>query len=232
MTPHFNAPPNIRQFRIGSARTYMQTLDNGQSYICIGDDGEDFWVNNTHDLSGVGGFLSQCEMPKGRVLVGGLGLGLVALALETKPDVTEVVVVEANPDIIALFKINSWKTSKIKIVQGDILGFTDEQPFDWVVLDHYNRTAELYERVKHDVATIAQNLTTTHFDVFAWEDLFLKSDLSWEDFRTSLRLAPHCEAELEHYLNNWRREGDTPATHAVLARLASVERESVAIINQ
>ncbi len=70
--------------------------------------------------------LQGCYLPiqyaTGRVLCLGLGMGYFALRAAQKSDVTEVVVVEINPAIIAFFGKHLGhrpETIKIKVVQGD-----------------------------------------------------------------------------------------------------------------
>jgi SAM-dependent methyltransferase len=61
---------------------------------------------------------------RGRVLIAGLGLGLVLQAVARKPDVTAVLVVEISPDVLALVRPHyaamPW-AHKVEIEQGDIL---------------------------------------------------------------------------------------------------------------
>jgi len=74
----------------------------------------------------------------GKVLVGGLGLGLYADMIAKKKNVTEVVVVEIDKDVIELCKpVNP----KIRVIHGNVKDFiasTDEH-FDFAYIDiHYS----------------------------------------------------------------------------------------------
>jgi hypothetical protein len=63
--------------------------------------------------------LWQIERFKGKVLIGGLGLGWAVMQLEKNPDVTEITVVELSQDVIDLV----WKylpVKKSKIVCADL----------------------------------------------------------------------------------------------------------------
>lgn len=55
----------------------------------------------------------------GRVLVGGLGLGILSNLLADRDDITEVVVVENSPEVIKLVK--DHLQPKIKVIEGDFL---------------------------------------------------------------------------------------------------------------
>ena len=72
----------------------------------------------------------------GRVLIAGLGLGVVLQAVARKPEVTHVTVIEKSPDVIKLVEAH-WRTKpwgkKFEVVEADI--------FDWklprgVTYDH------------------------------------------------------------------------------------------------
>jgi len=76
---------------------------------------------------------------KGKVLVGGLGLGLYASMIALKPEVTEVAVVEIDKDVI---KLCNPKNKKIKVINEDILKFIKEtkEKFDYIYIDTYYST--------------------------------------------------------------------------------------------
>lgn len=60
------------------------------------------------------------ERARGRVLVVGLGLGVVTMAVQRKPEVSSVLVVEREPDVIGLIKSRLPLDGKVQIVQADI----------------------------------------------------------------------------------------------------------------
>ena len=76
---------------------------------------------------------------KGRVLIGGLGVGMVLEAILRKPEVTHVTVVEANFDVMELVgpHVGKGHKRKLTIVPGDI--FTWNPPegakYDTVYFD-------------------------------------------------------------------------------------------------
>lgn len=75
--------------------------------------------------------------PRGRVLVGGLGLGILARTLETHPLVESVRVVEINPDVINL------TGEGIDVVQGDLREYLQTcEEFDCFMLDTWQNTNE------------------------------------------------------------------------------------------
>jgi hypothetical protein len=85
----------------------------------------------------------QLQNAHGKVLVGGLGLGLSVSLLQENPKVTEITVVEINPDIIALIKPH-LDSSKTNIIYGDLHGYLKKcsTKFDFGYFDIWRGTSE------------------------------------------------------------------------------------------
>jgi hypothetical protein len=70
---------------------------------------------------------------KGRCLVAGLGIGMVARAMLMKPEVTHVTIVEQSPDVIKL--VAPWLTSqfpgRVTVIQADILSWQPPKGERW-----------------------------------------------------------------------------------------------------
>lgn len=79
------------------------------------------------------------QSAKGRVLVGGLGLGVIATWMAKKPEVKEITVVEISKDVI---KLSKPKHPKIHVVQADIWDYlkTTKEQFDFIYIDIHYRT--------------------------------------------------------------------------------------------
>jgi hypothetical protein len=78
----------------------------------------------------------------GRVLVGGLGLGMAANMIAAKPDVTSVTVIEREPDIIRL--VNGNLDPKVTVVQADVFQYVDQvtpDQYDSAYYDTWYSTA-------------------------------------------------------------------------------------------
>lgn len=68
----------------------------------------------------------------GHVLVTGLGLGLVANALQRKPEVESVTVIEISPDVIKLVGPSFKRKKKVTIIKADAFTWKPNgQRFDW-----------------------------------------------------------------------------------------------------
>lgn len=70
---------------------------------------------------------------RGRVLVAGLGLGMVTHLLAELPDVTEVVVLENSLDVIELVK--GTLPDKITVVHADVYTYAPTGQFDFIFFD-------------------------------------------------------------------------------------------------
>jgi predicted methyltransferase len=77
------------------------------------------------------------DVAKGRVLVGGLGLGVVLLEIQRKKEVESVTVVEKNQDVLDLIVKHLPLNKKITIVKGDIFTWLPDKDakFDTIFFD-------------------------------------------------------------------------------------------------
>lgn len=97
------------------------------------------WMTDLPEELNQIGELMFTVAPQGRVLVGGLGLGILAHACATRLGVDQVVVVEIDPDVIKLCKGFGYD-----VVQADIAEFlrTTDERFDYYLLDTWQATNE------------------------------------------------------------------------------------------
>ena len=79
--------------------------------------------------------LGAIYMAKGRCLVVGLGIGMVAQAMLRKPEVEHVTIVEKSSDVIQL--VGPWLTAKfpgrVTIVEADIFEWKPPKGERWTV---------------------------------------------------------------------------------------------------
>lgn len=68
---------------------------------------------------------------RGQVLIGGLGLGLLALACALKDEVERVVVVDINPDVINLITPHLKNTLEEQGIDPDTLEVIEADLFEW-----------------------------------------------------------------------------------------------------
>jgi hypothetical protein len=104
------------------------------------EEGRGVWMTDLpEELNQIGEALWNVQ-PEGRVLVGGLGLGVLAAILSVRDTVDEVVVVERSPEVIELCAAEGYE-----VVQADIAEFLrvqDDGSFDCYMLDTWQGTNE------------------------------------------------------------------------------------------
>lgn len=96
---------------------------------------------------------------KGRVLTYGLGLGYYAFMVSAKPEVSQVTVVERDPEIISLFRrflLPQFPAAeKIRLVRSDAFSYAEQkmpgEHYDFVFTDLWHDPSDgvpLYRRMK------------------------------------------------------------------------------------
>ncbi len=96
------------------------------------------------------------EAASGHVLIGGLGMAIMAYAVAAKPEVTKVTVVERDAEVIALARdfagMDDWPTrDKVDIVEHDLLTYRHDPaavPVDFLYVDIW-RTYRNDPKVAH-----------------------------------------------------------------------------------
>lgn len=102
--------------------------------------------------------LADIEAVSGKVAVFGLGLGYYAFMAANKPEVREVVVIERDPNVIALFTEHLLPQfphrEKITVLQRDAFAYASGmgmENFDWAYVDIWHDVrdgAAMYVRMK------------------------------------------------------------------------------------
>lgn len=103
------------------------------------EDGHGMWMTDLpEELNQIAEMLHVVR-PRGRVLVGGLGLGLVAANVAARRGVRDVFVVERSKDVIKLCRAAGYRVG-----EDDIAAFLrwHVEPFDYYLLDTWCGTNE------------------------------------------------------------------------------------------
>jgi len=91
-------------------------------------------------------FIKKC---RGDVLIGGLGLGLVVLLAEKKPEVKSITVAEKHLEIIRLVASQIIFNSKVLIEHSDIFNFAPQRRYDTIYFDIWDDVcAANYDEMK------------------------------------------------------------------------------------
>lgn len=89
------------------------------------------------------------QKAQGKVLIGGLGLGMVLKCLLDKKDITKVVVVEQSPDVIKLVASSYTNDSRVEIVNESIFEYKPNVHFDCAWFDIWDDiSGEEYPEMK------------------------------------------------------------------------------------
>lgn len=80
-------------------------------------------------------FLNEAH---GKVLIGGLGIGLILLPLLEDDEITEITVVEYSQEVIDMVSPQLPKCDKLRIVQGDVFTYVPEHLYNTIYMDIWN----------------------------------------------------------------------------------------------
>jgi len=85
----------------------------------------------------------------GDVLIGGLGIGLVVLAIQDKKEVKSITVVEKHREVIDLLLPRLPVNSKVKIISADVFEWIPKQRYNVIYLDIWNYVrGKYYKEIK------------------------------------------------------------------------------------
>lgn len=111
----------------------------------------------------------EINLANGKVVSTGLGFGLRETILSQKQNVKEIIVIEKNIDVIKMFDLfaerSNFDRSKIKIINDDAEIACDIE-CDWLLLDHYEPTHQVYWEIVDDVRKMARNCKAKN--LFFW----------------------------------------------------------------
>lgn len=74
----------------------------------------------------------------GNVLIGGLGIGLIVLAIQDKEDVKQITVVEKNREVIELVGKQLPLNQKVNIVNDDVFEYKPLLKYNTIYMDIWN----------------------------------------------------------------------------------------------
>lgn len=74
----------------------------------------------------------------GNVLIGGLGIGMILLAIQDKTDIEKITVVEKSAEVIELVKDQLPLNSKVEIVHADVWEYVPPCKFNTIYMDILN----------------------------------------------------------------------------------------------
>jgi hypothetical protein len=158
------------------------------------------WMSNT--WGDILALLSQYDCASGKILIGGLGLGVIPLLISQKQTVSEVVVYEINQDVINCFNAQGFESIKMTIRHGNFYDAVNEG-FDWVMPDYYNYP--ISDADLKSMVNLSRQLNLSNKNVFyLWERLYLKRCVKQKIKTLDLaHLHEYCE---EFCLPKWTKQ--------------------------
>lgn len=96
------------------------------------------------------------DLAYGDVLITGLGFGMLATWLASKPEVASIKVIEFSQEVIDLFTKFNPVSEKITIELGDAKSYTTNDKFDCIFLDHFPDHSS--EPIYNEVMSISKNI--------------------------------------------------------------------------
>jgi hypothetical protein len=105
------------------------------------------------------------DLAYGDVLITGLGFGMLATWLASKPEVTSVRVIEFYQEVVDLFASSNQISDKVTIEFGDAKNYVTNSKFDCVFLDHFPDHSS--ESIYDEVMSISKNIPN-HSTLWFW----------------------------------------------------------------
>jgi len=122
------------------AGTYVKLVDKNKREIVMSDT----WMEQATNIDFV-------RKANGHVLIGGLGIGMVVLAIQDKPEVESVTVVELHQEVydLTMKQLKPHLNDKVKVVVQDIHDFIPDRKYDVIYCDIWNNiTSDNWEEMK------------------------------------------------------------------------------------
>jgi len=90
-----------------------------------------------------------CRDAHGDILVGGLGIGMILMAIQDKKEVKSITVLEKFPEIIEIVGKQLPLNEKVTIINTDVFEYKTNQKFDCIYMDIWNYVNnDVYEEMK------------------------------------------------------------------------------------
>lgn len=92
--------------------------------------------------------LKFCSKAHGDIIIGGLGIGMIIMAIQDKPEVRSITVIEKNQEVIDLVTSQIELNDKVKIVHADVFDWYPEKgvKYDMSYMDIWNCVNETVYR--------------------------------------------------------------------------------------
>lgn len=83
----------------------------------------------------------------GDVLIGGLGIGMIILAIQNKEKVNSVTIIEKSQDVIDMVANQLPFNSKVRIICDDVFTYKPDRKYDCIYMDIWNYiNSDVYQK--------------------------------------------------------------------------------------
>ena len=172
-------------------------------YPAVEQDGREWMAVKPSEIATMAPALTQIS---GRVVTFGLGLGYFAFMASEKPEVSEIDVVERDPEVIDLFTRYILpqfpNRHKVRIIRSDAFDFLRnrmlQKEYEYAFVDLWHDTSdglELYLRAKSEESRLKASGADTEF--LYWVEKSLLSAYRWTRFEEILNA---CSSEEEAFI--------------------------------
>lgn len=126
----------LEHFKINSNDFFakLQNIEPGE-YVKLTQNGEVVMSNTEMEKRTNTEFVKHAH---GNVLIGGLGIGMIILAIQEKENVKSIIILEKNQEVINLVKNQLPLNEKVKIVNADVFTYEPLEEFDTIYMDIWN----------------------------------------------------------------------------------------------
>lgn len=148
--------------------------DNSKREIVMSDS----WMEQDTNIATVRG-------AKGHVLVGGLGIGMILLAMQDRVEIESITVVEIDQELHDFIVPNLKLNGKVNIVISDINDFVPDKKYDYVYCDIWNDISgdNFDEMCKLNTKFTGRGTKVAHWRYSTSEEFYIENDgLELEDY--------------------------------------------------
>ena len=109
---------DAKHFNMRQIMSYERQFIRPGTYTKLCGNGHGCMMSNTP--AEIGGHMEFYYAATGRVIIGGLGIGMILEAVLKKPEVTSITIIEKEQEIIDLVSPFYANEEKVKIICGDV----------------------------------------------------------------------------------------------------------------
>lgn len=132
----------LEKFEIkqGNFRAMMNGIMPGK-YIRLLHDGECVMSDTSMEQHTN---LRFCSKAHGDIIIGGLGIGMIVMAIQDKPEVHSITIIEKNQEVIDIIASQLDFNDKVKIICADVFEWKPKRgvKYDMAYMDIWNRIDE------------------------------------------------------------------------------------------